>query len=81
MSKAQKRHERQVRKFHYNIGDQVLVNHPYFGSKKGLSKGLAKVYKGIYEVIGINPNNVDYIKRQVDSEKNKSQPFKIHKID
>jgi len=39
MSKAQIRHERQVRKFQYNIGDQVLVNHPYFGSKKGLSKG------------------------------------------
>ena len=37
------------------------------------------MYKGIYEVIGINPNNVDYIIRQVDGEKKKSQPFQIHK--
>ena len=55
--------ERKLKKANYKIGDLVLANHPKL--KKGLSQGIARKYYGPFEIVGINPNGVDYFMNQV----------------
>ena len=51
-------HDIKIRKFEYKVGYRILVNSLMLNAKTGLCTWLAKKYKGIYEVIGINPNGV-----------------------
>ena len=50
MDKAKVDYDRKIRKFNFKVGDRVLVNSPML-QKTGLCTGLAKKYKGVYEVI------------------------------
>ena len=76
MDKAKVDHDKKIRKFEYKVGDIVLVNSPML-PKTGLCTGLAKKYIGVYEVIGINPNGIDYILRKIQEKYTK--PIQIHK--
>jgi hypothetical protein len=71
--KARLKNERFIRPFKYEIGNRVMINHPSI--KVGSSSGLAIKYKGIFEIIGINANGVDYIVRNLNE---KTKIFQIH---
>ena len=75
MEKAKWYHDRNIKKFNYKIGDLVLANHPKL--KKGLSQGIAHKYYGPFEIVGINPNGVDYFIKLVGSKRAKIK--QIHK--
>ncbi|RNA19912.1 hypothetical protein BpHYR1_052607 [Brachionus plicatilis] len=75
MDRAKIRHDRQIKKFDYNIGDLVLTDHVKL--KQGMCSGLAHKYFGPFVVVGKHPNKVNYIIRKVKS--NKSKRFLIHK--
>lgn len=75
MEKAKWRHDRQIKKFEYEVGDLVLTDHPRL--KKGLSSGLAHKFYGPYEIIAKNLNGVDYTIKRLGTKKTKF--FQIHK--
>ncbi|RMZ97920.1 hypothetical protein BpHYR1_022518, partial [Brachionus plicatilis] len=50
----------------YKIGDWVLANHPKL--KKGLSQGIARKYYGPFEIVGVNPNGVDYFIKRTNAK-------------
>jgi len=75
MQKAKWNHDRKIKKFNYKIGDLVLADHPKL--KKGLSQGIARKYYGPFEIVGINPNGVDYFIKLVGSKRAKVK--QIHK--
>jgi hypothetical protein len=71
--KAKLKNERFIRPFKYEVGSRVMINHPNI--KVGSSSGLAIKYKGLFEVIGINANGVDYVVQNLDE---KSKVFQVH---
>ena len=75
MNKAKIRHDRNIRKFEYEVGDFVLTDHVQL--KKGLSSGLAHKYHGPSEIMAKHPNNVNYVIKRVNQKRSKT--FLIHK--
>jgi hypothetical protein len=75
MDKAKIRHDRNIRKFSYEVGDLVLTDHVKI--KKGLSSGLAHKYHGPFVIVAKHPNNVNYVIRRHNTKKSKT--FLIHK--
>ncbi|CAF1061670.1 unnamed protein product [Brachionus calyciflorus] len=75
MNKAKIRHDRNIRKFEYEVGDLVLTDHVQL--KKGLSSGLAHKYHGPFEIMAKHPNKVNYVIRRVNQKRSKQ--FLIHK--
>lgn len=75
MDRTKIRHDRNIKKFSYEVGDLVLADHVKL--KKGLCSGLAHKYYGPLVVVGKHPNNVNYIVKNL--QKKKSKNFLIHK--
>jgi hypothetical protein len=75
MDKAKWRHDRNIKKHSYQVGDKVLTDHPQL--KQGLAQGLAKKYYGPYTIVGVNANGCDYLIKLVG--KPKSRIKQIHK--
>ncbi|CAF1009479.1 unnamed protein product [Brachionus calyciflorus] len=43
--------------------------------KKGLSQGIARKYYGPFEIVGVNPNGLDYFNKLVDLYDRKSNKY------
>ncbi|RMZ97678.1 hypothetical protein BpHYR1_033445, partial [Brachionus plicatilis] len=69
------RHDRNIRKFEYEVGDFVLTDHVQL--KKGLSCGLAHKYHGPFENMAKHPNRVNFVIKRVNQKRSKA--FLIHK--
>ena len=75
MDRTKIRHDRNIKKFSYEVGDLVLADHVKL--KKGVCSGLAHKYYGPLVVVGKHPNNVNYVVKNL--QKKKSKNFLIHK--
>ena len=67
-------HDRKIKKFTYEVGDYVLVDHPHL--KKGLSRGIAHKYYGPFVIKKRKDNNVDYYIQRAG--KNKGKLYQLH---
>ncbi len=67
MEKKNLIYNRNIKKFCYEIGDYVLVDHPHL--KKGLSRGIARRYYGPFVIKKRKENEIDYYIQRVGSKK------------
>ena len=67
-------HDRKIKKFSYEVGDFVLVDHPHL--KKGLSRGIAHKYYGPFVIKKRRENGVDYFLQRVG--KRKGRIYQLH---
>ena len=68
-------HDRNIKRFTYNVGDYVLCDHPKL--IKGMSGGIAHKYYGPFIIKQIDVNNVEYLIQRANTKKGKLN--KIHK--
>ena len=59
--------DRRIKKFSYNVGDLVLCDHPRL--KKGISRGLARKYYGLFLVKAKRENGVDYLIQRIGKKR------------
>ncbi|CAF1034793.1 unnamed protein product, partial [Brachionus calyciflorus] len=78
MNKAKIHHDRNIKKTEYKIGELVLTDHPEL--KKGLSSGIAHKYFGPFEIVGKNPNNVDYFIKKLGAKKSRTKQVHISRL-
>ncbi|CAF1075304.1 unnamed protein product [Brachionus calyciflorus] len=78
MNKAKIQHDRKIKKTEYKIGELVLTDHPEL--KKGLSSGIAHKYFGPFEIVGKNPNNVDYYIKKLGAKKCRTKQVHISRL-
>jgi hypothetical protein len=78
MEKAKLDHDRSIKKFEYKLGYLVLTDHPEL--KKGLSSGIAHKYYGPFEIVGKNPNNIDYFIKKCGSRKARIKQVHISRL-
>ena len=74
MDKSKLYHDRNIKKFSYEVGEYVLVDHPHL--KKGLSRGIAHKYYGPFIIKKRRDNEVDYYIQRAG--KKRGRIYQIH---